>query len=181
MCILLMSQVLSGFWILQSNLFVLVFCPTNFTSIFKYILSFLWLGSSVGRAEDWKSLCRWFDSGPSHYRFYWTYDTSLLLITPYVYYPITTSLSRWNRNALGRLNSIDILKLNETDLVVISENIPSLKSPMAMFFCEILGSVYSLKRDSLVKELKILSITKRRIVKYMEELYMVLIRLVMGW
>lgn len=59
---------------------------------------------------------------------------------------ITTSLSRWSRNTLDLLNSIDILKKNETDLVVIKENIPSLKTPMGMFFCEILGSVYSLER-----------------------------------
>ena len=26
-----------------------------------------WLRSSVGRARDWKSLCRWFDSGRSHH------------------------------------------------------------------------------------------------------------------
>ena len=26
----------------------------------------IWLCSSVGRAEDWKSLCRWFDSNRSH-------------------------------------------------------------------------------------------------------------------
>ena len=26
-----------------------------------------WPGSSVGRAEDWKSLCRWFDSAPGHH------------------------------------------------------------------------------------------------------------------
>ncbi len=59
---------------------------------------------------------------------------------------ITTSLSRWSRNTLDLLNSIDVLKKNDTDLVVIKENIPSLKTPMGMFFCEVLGSVYSLER-----------------------------------
>ena len=59
---------------------------------------------------------------------------------------ITTSLSRWSRNTLDLLNSIDVLKKNDTDLMVIKENIPSLKTPMGMFFCEILGSVYSLER-----------------------------------
>jgi len=59
---------------------------------------------------------------------------------------ITTSLSRWSRNTLDLLNSIDVLKKNDTDLVVIKENIPSLKTPMGMFFVEILGSVYSLER-----------------------------------
>ena len=59
---------------------------------------------------------------------------------------ITTSLSRWSRNTLDLLNSIDTLKKNDTDLVVIKENIPSLKTPMGMFFVEILGSVYSLER-----------------------------------
>ena len=28
---------------------------------------FIWLCSSVGRARDWKSLCRWFDSTRSHH------------------------------------------------------------------------------------------------------------------
>ena len=28
---------------------------------------FYWLHSSVGRARDWKSLCRWFDSTRSHH------------------------------------------------------------------------------------------------------------------
>ena len=32
------------------------------------------LGSSVGRAEDWKSSCHWFDSGPRHLILIW--DTS---------------------------------------------------------------------------------------------------------
>ena len=59
---------------------------------------------------------------------------------------ITTSLSRWSRNTLELLNSIDVLKKNDTDLVVIKENIPSLKTPMGMFFVEVLGSVYSLER-----------------------------------
>lgn len=59
---------------------------------------------------------------------------------------ITTSLSRWSRNTLDLLSSIDVLKKHNTDLMVIKENIPSLKTPMGMFFCEILGSVYSLER-----------------------------------
>ena len=59
---------------------------------------------------------------------------------------ITTSLSRWSRNTLDLLNSIEIIKKNNTDLIVIKENIPSLKTPMGQFFTEILVSVYSLER-----------------------------------
>ena len=59
---------------------------------------------------------------------------------------ITTSLSRWSRNTLDLLNSIEIIKKYNTDLIVIKENIPSLKTPMGQFFTEILGSVYSLER-----------------------------------
>ena len=59
---------------------------------------------------------------------------------------ITTSLSRWSRNTLDLLNSIEIIKKHNTELIVIKENIPSLKTPMGQFFIEILGSVYSLER-----------------------------------
>mgnify|MGYP001476876692 CR=1 FL=1 len=59
---------------------------------------------------------------------------------------ITTSLSRWSRNTLDLLSSIEVLKKYVTDLMVIKENIPSLKTPMGQFFTEILGSVYSLER-----------------------------------
>ena len=59
---------------------------------------------------------------------------------------ITTSLSRWSRNTLDLLNSIEVIKKHNTDLIVIKENIPSLKTPMGQFFTEILGSVYSLER-----------------------------------
>ena len=59
---------------------------------------------------------------------------------------ITTSLSRWCRNTLDLLNSIEIIKKHNTDLIVIKENIPSPKTPMVQFFTEILGSVYSLER-----------------------------------
>ena len=59
---------------------------------------------------------------------------------------ITTSLSRWCRNTLDLLNSIEIIKKHNTDLIVIKENIPSLKTPMGQFFTKILGSVYSLER-----------------------------------
>ena len=52
---------------------------------------------------------------------------------------ITTSLSRWSRNTLDLLNSIEIIKKHNTDLIVIKENIPSLKTPMGQFFTEILG------------------------------------------
>jgi len=67
---------------------------------------------------------------------------------------ITTSLSRWSRNTLDLLNSIDVLKKHDTDLVVIKENIPSLKTPMGMFFVEILGSVYSLERRLISERTK---------------------------
>ena len=59
---------------------------------------------------------------------------------------VTTSLSRWSRNTLDLLQSIEVIKKHDTDLMVIKENIPSLKTPMGMFFCEVLGSVYSLER-----------------------------------
>ena len=36
---------------------------------------------------------------------------------------ITTSLSRWSRNTLDLLNSIEIIKRHDTDLIVIKENI----------------------------------------------------------
>jgi site-specific DNA recombinase len=60
---------------------------------------------------------------------------------------ITTSLSRWSRNTLDLLNSIEVLKTNNTDLMVIKENIPSLKTSMGEFFISILGSVYTLERN----------------------------------
>ena len=60
---------------------------------------------------------------------------------------ITTSLSRWSRNTLDLLNSIEVLKKHDTDLMVIKENIPSLKTSMGQFFISILGSVYTLERN----------------------------------
>jgi len=75
---------------------------------------------------------------------------------------ITSSLSRWSRNTLDLLNSIDVLKKNNTDLVVIKENIPSLKTPMGMFFCEILGSVYSLERRLTSERTKDVISNKKR-------------------
>ena len=70
-------------------------------------------------------------------------------------------MSRWSRNTLDLLNSIDVLK-NNTDLVVIKENIPSLKTPMGMFFCEILGSVYSLERRLTSERTKDVISNKKR-------------------
>ena len=67
---------------------------------------------------------------------------------------ITTSLSRWSRNTLDLLKSIEVLKKHNTDLMVIKENIPSLKTPMGMFFVEILGSVYSLERKLISERTK---------------------------
>ena len=43
---------------------------------------FLWLHSSVGRAEDWKSSCQWFDSTWSHQKV--VFDTILLFL---LYFP----------------------------------------------------------------------------------------------
>jgi len=60
---------------------------------------------------------------------------------------VTTSLSRWSRNTLDLLQSIEVLKKNKTDLVVIKENIPSLYTPMGNFFITTLGSVYQLERE----------------------------------
>ena len=59
---------------------------------------------------------------------------------------ITTSHSRWSRNTFDLLNSIEIINRHDTNLIVIKENIPSLKTPMEQFFTEILGSFYALKR-----------------------------------
>ena len=45
------------------------------------------------------------------------------------------------------INSIEVLKKHDTDLMVIKENIPSLKTSMGQFFISILGSVYTLERN----------------------------------
>ena len=58
---------------------------------------------------------------------------------------ITTSLSRWSRNTLDLLNSIEILKKYKVDFQVIKEQV-SLKTAMGEFFCSILGSIYTLER-----------------------------------
>ncbi len=81
----------------------------------------IWLDSSVGRAEDWKSSCPWFDSWSSHQeklavmlvflRFktknfnkflYWYY---LLLIWFYGEAPINSCISKLN----DRLKNINLL------------------------------------------------------------------------
>ena len=67
---------------------------------------------------------------------------------------ITTSLFRWSRNTLDLLNSIEIIKKHNTDLIVIKENVPSLKTPMGQFSTEILGSVYSLERRLISERTK---------------------------
>jgi len=58
---------------------------------------------------------------------------------------ITTSLSRWSRNTLDLLQSIELLKKYKVDFRVIKEQV-NLNTPMGEFFCSILGSVYSLER-----------------------------------
>ena len=59
---------------------------------------------------------------------------------------ITTSLSRWSRNTLDLLQSIELLKKHKVDFRVIKEQV-NLNTPMGEFFCSILGSVYSLERN----------------------------------
>ena len=59
---------------------------------------------------------------------------------------ITTSLSRWSRNTLDLLKSIELLKKYKVDFRVIKEQV-NLNTPMGEFFCSILGSVYSLERS----------------------------------
>ena len=75
---------------------------------------------------------------------------------------VTTSLSRWSRNTLDLLQSIEVIKKHDTDLMVIKENIPSLKTPMGMFFCEVLGSVYSLERRMTSQRTKDVIQNKKR-------------------
>ena len=59
---------------------------------------------------------------------------------------ITTSLSRWSRNTLDLLKSIEVLKKHKVDFRVIKEQV-SLKTPMGEFFVSILGSIYTLERQ----------------------------------
>ena len=59
---------------------------------------------------------------------------------------ITTSLSRWSRNTLDLLKSIEVLKKYKVDFQVIKEQV-SLKTPMGEFFVSILGSIYTLERQ----------------------------------
>lgn len=67
---------------------------------------------------------------------------------------LTTSLSRFSRNTLDLLKSVDILKENKTDLVVLKENISSLYDPIGMFFITILGSIYTLERGLISERTK---------------------------
>ena len=55
-----------GSWLQYSNL--LDFLTADLEKVNRYRKRWR-LPSSVGRAEDWKSLCRWFDSGGSHHLF----------------------------------------------------------------------------------------------------------------
>ena len=59
---------------------------------------------------------------------------------------ITTSLSRWSRNTLDLLKSVEILKKHKVDFQVIKEQV-SLNTPMGEFFVSILGSIYTLERQ----------------------------------
>ena len=59
---------------------------------------------------------------------------------------ITTSLSRWSRNTLDLLKSVEVLKKNKVSFEVIKEQV-SLNSPMGEFFVSILGSIYTLERQ----------------------------------
>ena len=59
---------------------------------------------------------------------------------------ITTSLSRWSRNTLDLLKSVEILKKHKVSFEVIKEQV-SLNTPMGEFFVSILGSIYTLERQ----------------------------------
>jgi len=59
---------------------------------------------------------------------------------------ITTSLSRWSRNTLDLLKSVEVLKKNKVSFEVIKEQV-SLNTPMGEFFVSILGSIYTLERQ----------------------------------
>ena len=67
---------------------------------------------------------------------------------------ITTSLSRFSRNTMDLLNSVDILREHNTDLIVLKENISSLYDPIGMFFITILGSIYTLERGLISERTK---------------------------
>ena len=67
---------------------------------------------------------------------------------------ITTSLSRFSRNTMDLLSSVDTLKENNTDLIVLKENISSLYDPIGMFFVSILGSIYTLERGLISERTK---------------------------
>ena len=67
---------------------------------------------------------------------------------------ITTSLSRFSRNTMDLLSSVDTLKENNTDLIVLKENISSLYDPIGMFFITILGSIYTLERGLISERTK---------------------------
>jgi len=59
---------------------------------------------------------------------------------------ITTSLSRWSRNTLDLLKSVETLKSNNVNFEVIKEQV-SLNTPMGEFFVSILGSIFTLERN----------------------------------
>ena len=59
---------------------------------------------------------------------------------------ITTSLSRWSRNTLDLLKSVEVLKKHKVSFEVIKEQV-SLNTPMGEFFVSILGSIYTLERQ----------------------------------
>ena len=59
---------------------------------------------------------------------------------------VTTSLSRWSRNTLDLLKSVEVLKKHKVSFEVIKEQV-SLNSPMGEFFVSILGSIYTLERQ----------------------------------
>lgn len=52
------------------------------------------------------------------------------------------------------LNSVDILREHNTDLIVLKENISSLYDPIGMFFITILGSIYTLERGLISERTK---------------------------
>jgi len=59
---------------------------------------------------------------------------------------VTTSLSRWSRNTLDLLKSVEVLKKHKVSFEVIKEQV-SLNTPMGEFFVSILGSIYTLERQ----------------------------------
>ena len=63
----------------------------------------VWPGSSVGRAEDWKSLCRWFDSAPGHQNITACYSEHLLFQACNISYDLSFAVAFFTIYSIGAL------------------------------------------------------------------------------